>query len=96
MGLGAARAAVKFAKIMGATTIVDPFCGQGTSLAVANYYGLNSIGVDISPKLVRKSTKLDVKKQMDELEEELKKAETMKQDMPVQEEEMIDDKEDED
>lgn len=28
------------------TTIVDPFCGKGTFLAVANAYGLDAIGVE--------------------------------------------------
>lgn len=34
-------------------TIVDPFCGRGTLLAVANEYGFNAIGVDIGAKRCR-------------------------------------------
>jgi len=34
-------------------TVIDPFCGQGTVLAVANYMGLNAIGVEISSKRSR-------------------------------------------
>jgi hypothetical protein len=36
-------------------TIVDPFCGFGTVLAVANVLGLDSIGVDLSARMCRKS-----------------------------------------
>jgi hypothetical protein len=44
--LNAARLAVNF--MVGKTnTIIDPFCGRGTILAVANELGFNSIGVDI-------------------------------------------------
>jgi hypothetical protein len=32
------------------TTVVDPFCGRGTLLAVANSMGLHAIGVDRSTK----------------------------------------------
>ena len=33
----------------GATCIVDPFCGVGTALAVANELGLAAIGVERNP-----------------------------------------------
>ncbi len=35
------------------TTVVDPFCGQGTMLAVANAFGLAAIGVDLSRRRCR-------------------------------------------
>lgn len=38
-----------------ATTIVDPFCGRGTVLHVANAMGLGAIGVDISGARCRKA-----------------------------------------
>jgi hypothetical protein len=41
-------------------TIVDPFCGFGTVLAVANALGLHSVGVDISAKMCRKARNLSV------------------------------------
>jgi tRNA G10 N-methylase Trm11 len=38
--------------------VVDPFCGHGTILAVANAFGLDAIGVEISSKRVRKAQRL--------------------------------------
>ncbi|HEX6277636.1 MAG TPA: hypothetical protein VFZ53_31555 [Polyangiaceae bacterium] len=35
------------------TTVVDPFCGEGTVLAVANAFGLSAIGVDSSARKCR-------------------------------------------
>jgi hypothetical protein len=34
----------------GCRTVVDPFCGIGTMLAVANAHGLDAIGVERSPR----------------------------------------------
>jgi tRNA G10 N-methylase Trm11 len=31
-------------------TVVDPFCGVGTMLAVANAHGLDAVGVELSRK----------------------------------------------
>ncbi|BDG07313.1 class I SAM-dependent methyltransferase [Anaeromyxobacter paludicola] len=31
-------------------TVVDPFCGVGTMLAVANAFGLDAVGVELSPR----------------------------------------------
>lgn len=39
-------------------TVVDPFCGHGTALAVANALGLAAIGVDRSPKRCRAAERL--------------------------------------
>jgi DNA methylase len=41
-------------------TIVDPFCGRGTVLAVANALGLDAIGVEIGAKRCRTSRALVV------------------------------------
>lgn len=41
-------------------TVVDPFCGHGTVLAVANELGLDAIGVELSPKRVRQAERLTV------------------------------------
>ena len=47
MGLAATATAVRWLRDhAGATCIVDPFCGKGTALAVANALGLAAIGVE--------------------------------------------------
>jgi hypothetical protein len=38
--------------------VVDPFCGLGTILAVANDHGLDAIGVELSHKRARKARRL--------------------------------------
>jgi hypothetical protein len=51
MGVRAAAHAVRFARDhVKASLIVDPFCGVGTVLAVANALGLDAIGVDRSTR----------------------------------------------
>lgn len=46
MGATATAAVVKWAqrRLPGLETVIDPFCGAGTVLAVANAYGLRAIG----------------------------------------------------
>ena len=39
-------------------TVVDPFCGVGTMLAVANAHGLDAVGVERSPKRAEKARTL--------------------------------------
>eukprot|EP00698_Gefionella_okellyi_P017039 TRINITY_DN4935_c0_g2_i1.p1 TRINITY_DN4935_c0_g2~~TRINITY_DN4935_c0_g2_i1.p1 ORF type:complete len:241 (+),score=37.59 TRINITY_DN4935_c0_g2_i1:79-801(+) len=59
MGVNACMEACKF--IMRSTpsrTIIDPFCGVGTTLAVANHLGLDAIGVELFAKRARKAQKL--------------------------------------
>jgi len=53
MGLNACKMACAFLKSQGTTTVVDPFCGKGTAMAIANEMNMNAIGVDISPKRCR-------------------------------------------
>lgn len=54
MGVEACRVACRFLRDdVGAKVVVDPFCGRGTVLAVANDMGLDAIGVDIGGKRVR-------------------------------------------
>ena len=52
MGLKACVVAVRYVKkfVPGCDLIVDPFCGKGSILAVANEFGLDSLGVEISTK----------------------------------------------
>jgi hypothetical protein len=39
-------------------TVVDPFCGLGTMLAVANLHGLDAVGVERSPKRAERARRL--------------------------------------
>jgi hypothetical protein len=61
MGLHACRAACE-AVISFTTTrvVLDPFCGHGTVLAVANELGLDAIGVELGGKRARKARALTV------------------------------------
>ena len=59
MGTAACEFAARFVRDLAhATTVVDPFCGHGTMLAVANAFGLDAIGVELSAKRVRKAEAL--------------------------------------
>jgi hypothetical protein len=61
MGVLACLAACHF--IRDATpsrTVVDPFCGWGTVLAVANAIGLHAVGVDLSLRMCRRARNLTV------------------------------------
>ena len=56
MGVDACRAACKLVLDHTATrTVVDPFCGHGTVLAVANALGLDAVGVELSAKRARRA-----------------------------------------
>lgn len=62
MGLEACVAACAFVRDrVKADTVVDPFCGVGTALAVANQMGLNAIGVELSKKRAEKARGLSVR-----------------------------------
>jgi hypothetical protein len=39
-------------------TVVDPFCGLGTMLAVANLHGLDAVGVELSAKRAERARRL--------------------------------------
>lgn len=59
MGIQAAAHAVRFARDhAAASSIIDPFCGVGTVLAVANALGLEAIGVEQSPGRCRRAREL--------------------------------------
>lgn len=61
MGLRACEVACSFiARHTPTRTVVDPFCGRGTALAVANVMGLAAVGVELSPKRCRLARKLVV------------------------------------
>lgn len=40
--------------------VVDPFCGRGTVLAVANALGLGAVGVELSPRRCRSARNLQI------------------------------------
>ena len=61
MGVDACALAVRFVLAeTEARTVVDPFCGQGTALAVANAFGLDAVGVDRSARCCRAARGLAV------------------------------------
>ncbi len=56
IGLEACRVACSFIVEQTQTrTVVDPFCGFGTALAVANEMGMDAIGVELNQKRARKA-----------------------------------------
>lgn len=62
MGARAAQVACKFIKDNSDTkTIYDPFCGQGSVLAISEEFGFDSIGVEILPEQCDKARTLAVK-----------------------------------
>ena len=54
-GRDAVRRICEYLKAQGVRTIVDPFVGSGTTVAVANELGINAIGVDIEPSQCAKA-----------------------------------------
>jgi hypothetical protein len=61
MGVQACLAACRFILEHTVTrTVVDPFCGHGTVLAVANALGMDAIGVELSRKRAKKARALRV------------------------------------
>jgi hypothetical protein len=56
MGLNACKICIDYVKNKGGNpTIVDPFCGQGSVLKMANDNGFNAIGVDIDEVQTKKA-----------------------------------------
>ena len=59
MGLEACKLACKYVLSHTSTrTIVDPFCGWGSVLAVANALGMNAVGVELAKKRAKKARNL--------------------------------------
>ncbi|SEU22022.1 DNA methyltransferase [Stigmatella erecta] len=66
MGVQACLAACRFIQAHTATrTVVDPFCGHGTVLAVANALGLDAVGVELSRKRAKKARALHLTPEFD-------------------------------
>ncbi|MHB8875169.1 MAG: DNA methyltransferase [Myxococcaceae bacterium] len=62
MGVEACRLSCRFILEETRTrTVVDPFCGRGTVLAVANAMGLDAVGVEIARKRAKQSRSLEVR-----------------------------------
>lgn len=61
MGTAACEAAARFLLASTACrTVVDPFCGLGTMLAVANAHGLDAVGVELSRRRADRARRLAV------------------------------------
>jgi hypothetical protein len=59
MGREACEAVARFLLAdTGCRVVVDPFCGLGTMLAVANAHGLDAVGVERSPKRAERARRL--------------------------------------
>jgi hypothetical protein len=59
IGLDACRMACRYVRDQTPSrTIVDPFCGWGTVLAVANALGLDAMGVELNARRARKARQL--------------------------------------
>lgn len=62
IGLDAAHFAIEWLRDhANARTVVDPFCGIGTTLAVANRLGLDATGVEINPGRAERARTLTVR-----------------------------------
>jgi len=76
MGLQACMTATRYIKnhVTGCRLVIDPFCGLGSVLSVANEFGLDSLGVEISKKRAKEAALLVTRTlQFDKEEEEAKK-----------------------
>lgn len=63
VGVEACRVACRFVLEQTSTrTVVDPFCGLGTALAVANSLGLDAVGVELNQKRARKARTLVIER----------------------------------
>lgn len=61
MGIAACEASVRFLREHTACrSVVDPFCGVGSLLAVANAHGMHAVGVELSPKRAERARQLQL------------------------------------
>lgn len=64
MGLEACQMIARFIKQeTTSTTVVQPFCGEGAMLAIANHWGLDGVGIERSPKRAEKARQLQLNSQ---------------------------------
>ncbi len=65
MGQNACRVACRYLREQTATRrVVDPFCGHGTALAVANAWGFDAVGIDLSARRCRAARKLQLREDL--------------------------------
>mmetsp|Transcript_166913 Transcript_166913/g.530752 ORF Transcript_166913/g.530752 Transcript_166913/m.530752 type:complete len:343 (-) Transcript_166913:70-1098(-) len=50
---------ISYLRVRGCKLVVDPFCGEGAVLAVANAYGMGALGVEISKKRAKLAQRQD-------------------------------------
>jgi len=63
-GLLTCARAMGFLLSVGATHVVDPFCGTGAILAMANFFGLPATGIELSPRRCRLSRAASVERML--------------------------------
>jgi len=59
IGVRCCLALCRYLKKSGFHLVVDPFCGEGLVLAVANHYCMNAVGVELSRKRAETARRLD-------------------------------------
>jgi len=68
IGMDACIMGVAFlCRVIRTPLVIDPFCGHGTILAVANYFGLPSLGVEICVRRARQAMARDVSSALSQL-----------------------------
>jgi len=61
MGLIASQMIAKFIKTQtDSHTIINPFCGEGSMLAAANFHGLNALGIERSRKRASRAESIQI------------------------------------
>mmetsp|Transcript_35932 Transcript_35932/g.65976 ORF Transcript_35932/g.65976 Transcript_35932/m.65976 type:complete len:325 (-) Transcript_35932:30-1004(-) len=60
IGIEACRIACHYVAAAGAECVVDPFCGYGSILSMANSYGVEAVGLERSSKRCKFATQLTV------------------------------------
>eukprot|EP00602_Paraphysomonas_sp_CaronLab_P001099 CAMPEP_0185017378 /NCGR_PEP_ID=MMETSP1103-20130426/337_1 /TAXON_ID=36769 /ORGANISM="Paraphysomonas bandaiensis, Strain Caron Lab Isolate" /LENGTH=281 /DNA_ID=CAMNT_0027546757 /DNA_START=183 /DNA_END=1028 /DNA_ORIENTATION=+ len=67
-GLEACILCISFIKyIVGAHKVINPFCGWGTVLAVANCFGLAALGIEVLPKRARRAMTRNLREIIDRI-----------------------------
>ncbi len=55
VGINACMMAALYCKQAGAKTVYDPFCGKGSFILAANYFGMDAVGIDINNQCCRQA-----------------------------------------